>query len=199
MLQLRNELGQFLPPIKWWKELKMCHFDLESTGFYGDQDYIICWAVKEHDKSRVVTDSITQKEVISGAYDKRIMSSLYKELSKYDIITTYYGSVFDAKMFKTRCMVHGIEPFYVRQKFHIDIFWKVKTLLNLRRCSLKMACKFFGIKGKTELEIEYWKRAGLGDKAAMEKLLLHNRNDVIILNKLFNKIEPYCKFDKKGF
>jgi uncharacterized protein YprB with RNaseH-like and TPR domain len=206
-MQLRSLDGKFVSNQFWYlgtnpdtnKPYRICFFDLESTGFEGNNDYLICSAIKEYKNPKVWTDYITQDDVLSHKFDKELVANTKAQLEKYDIIVTYNGILFDAKMFRTRMMAHGIKPFDLKQKIHFDLYWKVRTLLNLSRSSLKVATKFFGIEGKTDLDFSVWKLASLGDKKVMKGLLEHNRQDVIILEKLFEELRPYCKFDKRSF
>ena len=201
-MQNRDKNGKFEPAIPWWREphQSLCFFDIETTGFTGNNDYMICWAVLGENDTKVATDNITTEEVVKGSLDKRITKSLWHELNKYTAIVTYNGIMFDAKMFRTRCFAHGIRPFIgATEKRHIDLYWRVKTIFNLSRSSLAVATKFLDIPGKTPLDFSYWKRAAIGDKKSMRELLVHNRGDVEILRDLFWKLEPYSKFPKKVF
>lgn len=201
-MQTRDKAGKFKPAVPWWRVpgFKLGFFDLETTGFTGNDDYIVCWAVLGETDKKVVTDAITTEEVIKGTLDKRIIRTLRDELNKYDAIVTYNGIMFDAKMFRTRCLANGIKPFAWKEKLHIDLYWRVRSLMNLSRSSLAVSTKFLGIEGKTPLDFKYWKRAAIGDKSAMKKLLEHNRGDVIILRDLLWALEPYGKpFEKKNF
>lgn len=202
-MQKRGKDGKFKTATPWWKEPthKICYFDLETTGFKGDVNWVICWAVLGDQDNKVVTDYSTTEEMLNYRQrDKRIIRNLRDELAKYDTIVTYNGIMFDAKMFRTRLMHWGYKPFKYKEKLHIDLYWKVKSLWNLSRASLANATKFSKIVGKTPLEFDYWTRASYGDMQAMKKLLEHNRQDVLILRDLFWHIEPYCKpFEKKSF
>tara|TARA_R110002051_G_scaffold287010_2_gene349679 strand:- start:627 stop:818 length:192 start_codon:yes stop_codon:yes gene_type:complete len=53
------------------------------------------------------------------------------------------------------------------------------------------ATEFFGIKGKTRVEPEYWQKARWGDKKSLKRIYEHNEADVVILEKLHRKIEEY--------
>ena len=201
-MQNRNKDGKFGVALPWWRDpnIKICYFDIETTGFKGDNNFIICWAVLGDEDTKPVVDFATPEELGDWRKrDKRIVTTLKDTLSAYDAIVTYNGIMFDAKMFKTRLVYWDRKPFLWKEKLHIDLYWKAKTLFNLSRTSLANVTKLFGIEGKTPLEFEYWSRAAYGDPAAMRKLLVHNRGDVIILRDLFWAMEPYCKFEKKPF
>lgn len=206
MQQKRDRNGRFVPNQFWYEDYnpntgqpyKLCFFDLESTGFEGNNDYLICSAIKDWKSDKVWTANISTDDVLSHKFDKDLVAKTRAELDKYDIIVTYNGILFDNKMFRTRMMAHNIDPFDLKEKIGFDLYWKVRSLLNLSRSSLKVATKFFGIDGKTDLDFSVWKLAALGDKKVMKGLLEHNRQDVIILEKLFEKIRPYCKFDKRS-
>jgi len=191
-----------LSSVRWWENdgLRLAFLDIETSELKPNVGYMVSWAIKEMGNSKVITDNITKKDIFNyQTFDKKIVESLLNEMNKYDVFVTYYGQMFDAKFIRSRALVNGFEPPKYKQKLHIDLYWKAVQIMNLSSGSLDSVTKFFGIKGKTKLDIKYWKLASIGHQPSMEKLLIHNRNDVIILEKLFWKLEKYCNFERQGF
>ena len=52
---------------------------------------------------------------------------------------------------------------------------------------------FLGIPGKTALKPEIWVQASFGDKKAIAYIHEHNIADVVILEKVHEKLEPFMR------
>jgi uncharacterized protein YprB with RNaseH-like and TPR domain len=170
---------------------KIGYLDIETTGLKANVDIMLSWAIKTRDKDEVLSDVIKKSEVFNGKYDYRIVNSLIKALNKYDIIMTYYGTRFDVPFSRTRALDHGLEFPKFRTLSHKDIYYLVRSKLQLTRSSLKTATQFLGIDGKTNLDPRVWRDARYGNKEALKYVFDHNVADVEILEDLHKKIEEY--------
>lgn len=187
------------PLRQWWEDMKIGFFDIETNDLVADPNigWMVCWAIKERGNKKVVTDHLTQEEVLAWKPDKRITKSLIAEMRKYDVLVTYNGILFDNKFVRTRAFNWKLDFPKWKELLHIDLYWKARTLFRLSHTTLKNVTKLLDIEGKTRLDFYYWKRASLGDPKCMKELLIHNREDVIILENAFEQLKDYCKFDKK--
>tara|TARA_R110002050_G_scaffold41798_6_gene101043 strand:+ start:2172 stop:2918 length:747 start_codon:yes stop_codon:yes gene_type:complete len=172
-------------------EKRLGYLDIESTGLKANIDIMLSWAIKTRDTNEVVGDVIKKSEVFNGSYDKRIMKSLIKALDKYDLIFTYYGTGFDIPFMRTRALDHDLDFPVFRKVSHKDIYYLVRSKLQLTRSSLKVATQFLGIDGKTNLDPRIWRDARYGNKDALKYVYDHNIADVEILEDLHKKIEKY--------
>lgn len=203
-------------PEPWYQKdgVRIGYLDIESDGLKTDFATMLTWAIKEKG-GLVRSDAILKRELFEGQYDKRIVQSCINEMKKYDIICTYFGSRFDIPFLRTKALHYGIEfpgyiieahttktgteiQRYVPELYHWDLFYTVKSKLNLSSKSLANACDYLGIKGKTPLDKEIWRQAKYGEPKAIKKVLYHNTQDVIILEKLHDKIEFTKKWIKTG-
>lgn len=184
--------------VEWWQDMRMGFLDIETNDLIADPDvgWMVCWAIKERN-GKVVTDNLTQEEVLAWKPDKRITKTLIEEMRKYDVLVTYNGILFDNKYIRTRAFAWKLDFPKWKELLHIDLYWKARTLFRLSHTTLNNVTKLLDIEGKTKLDFYYWKRASLGDPKAMKKLLEHNRADVVILEQAFDELKDYCKFDKK--
>ena len=167
------------------------YLDIETTGLKANVDIMLSWAIKTRDKDEVLSDVIKKSEVFNGKYDYRIVKSLIKALNKYDLIMTYYGTGFDVPFMRTRALDHNLQFPKFRNLSHKDIFYLVRSKLQLTRSSLKTATQFLGIDCKTNLDPRVWRDARYGNKKALKYVFDHNVADVEILEDLHKKIEQY--------
>lgn len=180
--------------------MRIGYIDIEVTGgLNAEFSDMICWAIKEKDGDTTY-DIITPAEITRFGGEKRIISTLIKEMRKYQVLVGYYSGDyhFDIPLIRTKCIHYGFEfPSYGEQ-YHFDLYATVKAKLKLRNNRLATVCEYFGIEGKTPLDIETWKRVRYGEKKALDYVLEHNLGDVEITEQLHNKIEPFAKWSKKS-
>ena len=174
---------------------KMGYLDIETTSFNADYGYMLTWCLKTKE-GKVFYDKITKEEVFDYTFDKRIVESLVKRLKEYKILVTYYGTGFDIPFIRTRALIHNLEFPAYGEIYTFDLYYVVKSKLKLTRNSLDKACETLGIKGKTHVDTKIWQLAALGDENSIKKVLTHNRYDVIILEKLHNRLVFARKWTK---
>ena len=188
----------------WWKDFKKIGFlDIETTSLNANtpKAMILCWYIKpegsdKFDKFCIDPADINRKDV----QDKHVVQALCDVIlsHKYDILVTYYGTGFDIKFMRSRALLHGIDFPVYGETLHLDVYYATKSKLKLQSNRLAYACEYFGIKGKTPLDLSTWNDAAFGDKKALGYIYNHNKFDVVILEKLYRKLRPYIKFTKRS-
>lgn len=182
------------------KQAKILFFDIETslsifTAFHtgmqylGDanilQDYyIISWAAKWMGENEVYSDVLTPREA-KKANDKRVLKELWKLLDEADIVVAHNGDEFDIKKLNTRFILNGMD--LPRPSKSIDTLKVARKTFSFSSNKLDYLCKLFGLEGKTEhTGYQLWLDCLKGDKKALELMDKYNRNDVIILEKVYN-------------
>ena len=193
---------------------KIGYLDIETDGLRADFSTMLTWCVKEKG-GKVHHDAITKEELFNGKTDQRITQSLIDKMREFKIIVTYYGTGFDLPFVRTKALRYNMDfPAYdiyteytksgkeiIRIKpelIHWDIYYTVKSKMNLSRKSLDNACDYLGIKGKTPIDKDVWRLAKYGDKSALKEVLVHNKADVEILEQLHDKLVKFAKWERKG-
>lgn len=194
--------------------LRIGYLDIESDGLKADFSTMLTWCIKS--KGDAVTyDMVSKQELFDGMADKRIVESCVTEMMKYRIIVSYYGTGFDIPFLRAKALHYGLYfPAYINEEqelkngnvkvvsfpelYHFDLFYTVKSKLCISRKSLDAACDYLGIRGKTDIDKEAWRRAKYGDPVALGQVLEHNQGDVVILEQLHERLEPFAKFTKKS-
>ena len=97
-----------------------------------------------------------------------------------------------------RCVYWGLEYPKPNTLFQIDVYFAFKHRIALHSKSLESMTKHFNIPGKTKLDFSYWQLAGMGFEPELKEMEKHNKGDILILEKLFNQVEPYCRFSKRS-
>lgn len=200
-------------PISWYDGLRIGYLDIETDGLKADFSTMLSYCIKERE-GKIYSGVITKEELFNGVVDRRLVQDLINEIDGFDILVTYYGTGFDIPYIRTKSMHYGIEfPGYVKEVvfngntartvvqpsiYHWDLYYIVKSKLNLSRKSLDNACDYLGIVGKTDLDKDIWRMAKYGDEESIALVLEHNMGDVIILEKLHDYLWDLGKWDKRG-
>lgn len=180
-------------------------FDIETSPLVGytwgtwntnvievTQDwYMLTWAAKWHGQKRVMCDSLHYHESfdkdITDDYD--ICKSLWDLLNEADIVVAHNGNKFDIKKANARFIYHGFEP--------PSPFKTVDTLSIARQ-----HCKFtsnklddlgehLGVGRKIKTDWSLWKSCMEGDTKAFDKMVKYNKQDVKLLEKVYDKLKPW--------
>ena len=150
---------------------------------------MLTWSAKWLTSSKVMNASLTPKE-IENESDKRITLRLWELLNEADIVIAHNGDKFDIKVLNGRFIKHGINPPSPYKS--IDTLKVLKRKFRIPSNKLDYACKFLGIEGKLSTGgFELWKDFLKGDLKAINKMLLYNDQDILILEKLYLKLLPW--------
>lgn len=184
---------------RWYEEedLVLASFDIETTNFKANIGFILSWAIKYHN-GKTVYDVITKKDIMDGKFDKRIVKSLLDELENVDILVSYYGTGFDVPFLRTRALYWGFNFPAYGSIYHFDVYYRVRRLLKLHRNSMDAASRFFGIDGKTHVDVSMWAKAAYGHAKSLKEILDHNVEDVKITEELFKITEDYSKWTRRS-
>ena len=86
---------------------------------------MITWALHFPATNEVKYGLITKKEMDEGTFDRRIIRELLEELSKVDVMLTYYGTGFDVPFIRSRVMYWGLQMPTYGSIYHFYLLWIV--------------------------------------------------------------------------
>jgi uncharacterized protein YprB with RNaseH-like and TPR domain len=123
--------------------------------------------------------------------DKAALSTFLKELAKADEAIAHNGDRFDIKWVRTRALIHGLEMGPNIQT--IDTLTKVRKYFYFNSNRLDYVAQFLGVGKKTEgTSFDLWKKVTLdNDLTALKKMVRYCKNDVVILEKVYDKLKTY--------
>lgn len=174
-------------------KVKIGYIDLETHNLKANFGILLSYAIKERGTNKIYSGTISKEDMNKKVLDKRLVKKCIDDMKKFDVVMGYYSTKFDIPFIRTRAMYWDIDfPSYGELQ-HKDIWYMVRAKMCLHSNRLEVACRHLGIKGKTHLDGEYWVLAVTGDKDALKYVLDHNKKDVIILEKLHNRIKHYVK------
>lgn len=181
------------------EKLRIGYLDIEATNLNADFGVILTWYIKTRGKNEYFFDCIKKSELFNHTFDKRVTESLLKAFEHYDVLYTHYGSDrrFDLPFIRTRAYVNCIEdmlPNYM-EKFIMDTYPIARNKLKLHSNRLGSIAGMLGIDNvkKTPVTGDKWMKAMYGNEDALNYVLVHNKRDVQLLERVHRKLEKVEK------
>jgi len=169
-------------------EEKIGFFDIEASNLQADFGIVLTYAIKTHGIDEIFQRPITAKD-LRTCLDENVVRQCIKDLSRYDRIVTYYGSVFDFPFVRTRAITMGIPFPEYGTLLHKDMYFAARGKLSLSSKRLENVCRvLFGRTEKTRIDSAYWIKALMGNKASLEYIADHCRKDVQELERVYDKM-----------
>lgn len=152
--------------------------------------FMISWAAKWLGEDEVLSDALTPSEAIMED-DERIVTSLWLLLDEASVIICHNGNIFDIPNVQTRCVLYKLPPPSPYKQ--IDTLRVAQQQFGFTHNSLDALAEFFGIDGKTETGFQLWKDCISGNQEALYEMEEYNKNDVVVLEKIYYFLRPYMK------
>lgn len=148
---------------------------------------IICICYKWEGQKKVYSLRWDKKQ-----NDKKMVSDFIKVADGASELVGQNGDRFDIKWIRTRALIHGIQwtP-YINT---LDTLKMARNSFNFNSNRLDYLGKILLDKGKLDTGFGLWKDIVLSNsESAMLKMIKYCKNDVILLEEVFNKFRPYVK------
>lgn len=188
---------------------KRLFFDIEvspNIGFFWQPGYNITVDYNNIIKERAVICACYKWEHKDKVYalawdenqnDKNLLETLVAVMNEADEIVAHNGDKFDQSWIRTRCIYHGISipPNYVS----IDTLKAARSKFKFNSNRLDYIGKFLGVGAKTETGgFDLWKDITLhNSKKALREMIDYCKNDVVLLQSVFEKMNPYIPVKSK--
>ena len=136
-----------------------------------------------------------EKEVHSLTWDKKqndkkLLTEFVKVLAEADEIIAHNGDFFDMRWLRGRCVFHGIEmnPYYTTT----DTLKLARYAFYFNSNRLDYLAKFLGVGSKTpHAGFQLWVDVMDKKQEALDMMVEYCENDVVILEKVYQKIKNY--------
>lgn len=185
-------------------EMRVLYFDVETapmlTRAWNTRDWIghqmilhdqhmLSWAAKWRGQSRIRSDVVTPEEALARD-DSRITASLIDLVRDADLVIAHNADKFDVPTLRTRAIDMGLEP--------IGPVKSIDTLKVARR-DFKFASNrldYIARKLKVGAKMDtggygLWEHAVEGDAQALRKMRKYNKQDVVVLEAVFEAMLPH--------
>ena len=159
--------------------------DVGTHNIINEREIIcICW--KWEGKKKVYSLKWDKKQS-----DKKMVKEFVDIMLSADEVIGHNSDKFDIKWIRTRAIFHQI-PFPPKV-ISIDTLKNCRTLFNMNSNRLDYVAKYLGIGYKIDTGgFDTWRKIILyKDDKALKKIVRYCKNDVIILEKLWERLNPY--------
>lgn len=184
-------------PMGDYKGLTMGYFDIETT--FSNEPVVLYAAVMD------AFGQLSQFPCGPDWTDDRELVRAYADaLSKYDILLSWNGILFDIPVLNARLAYwqaqDGIGPRRVDPNMHIDLMYYATGRFNkLGRKSLQNVSEYFAVGSeKTPLRIRTWNGAMQGKPEDYAKIVEHCDRDVQVLRDVFPVLKQHIRNIHRG-
>lgn len=170
----------------WQAKTEYIAYDFNVTDFF-----MLSWSAKWRGDEWIYSDVLTGAEALAQD-DARIVQSLADMIREADVIVAHNGDAFDIPKLNARLVVLGLEPIPPTQ----SIDTKALSARNFKLAYNKLDYLGEKLVGDRKIDtggFELWLRCIHGDKKALLEMVTYNEQDVVLLEKIFEKMLPYVK------
>lgn len=150
-----------------------------------DSSEVLCWSAKWLGDKKVMFDSVFHSS------PKRMLSNIHKLLDEADAVVHYNGKSFDIPTLNKEFLVYDFPPPAPYKQ--IDLINTARSQFRFTSNKLDYICQRLGLGQKTETSFQLWVDCMNKDPDAWKKMEKYNRNDVLMLEALYNKLLPWIR------
>lgn len=171
----------------------LAHNDYINPDALVTERYVICACYKWEGDDKVRSISVLddpKRYAKNHQDDAYVVKALHKLMSEADVIVGHNADQFDKKYINTRALYHGLPALPPIASIDTYKVAKANFLFNSNR--LNYIGKLLGAGEKIQTTPGLWMRVMQGEKAAVREMIDYCKQDVLLLEKVFLKLRPYC-------
>jgi len=147
--------------------------------------HVLCWAAKWYGEK-----GMHFRSVRSGA--KGMLKQIHSMLDEADAVVHYNGSSFDIPTLNKEFLTHDMTPPAPYKQ--IDLLSVVRDRFRFPINKLDYVVQQLGLGQKVRHPgFQMWVDCMAGDEAAWAKMAKYNQGDVVILERLYDKLKPWVR------
>ena len=184
------------------KNIKRLFFDIETSpniGLFWTSGYKLNISHDSIIKERAIIcicykwageDKIYSLQWDDNQDDKKLLEKFILVANEADEIVGHNGDRFDLPWIRTRCLYDRIPVF--PNYTTLDTLKSARSKFKFNSNKLDYIAKFLGIGQKTHTGYDLWKKVVLDkDKESLEYMVEYCKNDVELLEKVYNEMSTY--------
>lgn len=154
------------------------------------ESFMLCWAARWQGQKRILSDLVTADEALAQD-DGRIVESLAELVRTADVIVAHNVDRFDLPVLNTRLLHLGLDPLPPVRT--LDTLKVAKKSFKKTFNRLSYLADSLGIEAKHAMVFDDWRRACAGNVTALKKMRSYCRQDIEVLEAVFEAMRPYAK------
>jgi hypothetical protein len=144
--------------------------------------HTLCWAAKWYGEKTVTFRRID---------DPDFLDQIHSMIDEADAVIHFNGTRFDMPTLNNEFLKSGLpRPAPYKQ---IDLLRVVRKQFRFPSNKLDYVCQYLGLGAKTQHKgMELWTGVMAGNEKDWSVMEKYNKNDVVIMEKLYTKLIPWC-------
>jgi len=156
--------------------------------------HVLAWSAKWLGDKPSKIMYMDQRKAKNVEDDKEILKGIWKLLDEADIVITQNGKSFDEKKLNARFILNGMKPPSSYKHIDTKLIASKKfafTSNKLEYMTDKLCTKYKKLKHNKFSGFELWKECLKGNLSAWKEMEKYNKYDVLSLEELYNKLQPW--------
>lgn len=164
---------------------------INHDNILGNRHLIsMCWKWFGEDRVYSVSLLDDPKRFAKDPHDDlHVVRVAHKVMSEADCIVAHFGDQFDKKYIDTRVLFHGLPA--LPPVTSVDTKKIASSRFKFNSNKLDFIGKFLGLGKKIKTDHQLWLDIMRGSKRAIREMVTYNKQDVILLEKVFLKLLPF--------
>ncbi len=129
------------------------------------------------------------ESLVRGRDDEVLVTRLHRVLSDADILVAHNGDAFDLKKFNARALHWSLNPLPPIRT--VDTLKVARKYFRLTSNRLDYLGAYLGVGRKVHTDKGLWMDVLHNKEGALEKMEAYCRGDVVLLEKVYDKLAPY--------
>ena len=121
--------------------------------------------------------------------DSALVKRVHQEIETADVLIAHYGDNFDIKFFNTRSLINGLPP--APPVLTIDTYKIARQKFLFNNNKLDYIGNVLNLGGKIHTTEGLWNRCYDGEAKAVKEMVVYNKQDVDLLEKVYLKLAPH--------
>lgn len=148
---------------------------------------IICVAWKWNTEKQI--HSISWDRLTFSNNDKHILQVITPIINEADLIVAHNGDSYDIRFINSRLIFHGMKPIHHGRTE--DTLKQIRNTFYFNSNKLDYVGQYLGLGKKVKVDFNLWKNVINGSIPDLYKMIKYCKEDVKLLEKLYNKIAPF--------
>ena len=148
--------------------------------------YVMCWAAKWYGEKDIRFSSIKK----AGA--EKMLTAIHKLVDAADVVVHFNGTRFDMPTLNKEFITYKMKPPAPYKQ--VDLYRTARDQFRFPSNKLDYISQALGLGKKVRhTGHELWTRCMANDATAWREMEAYNRHDVVLLEKLYDKMRPWIK------
>lgn len=147
--------------------------------------YTLCWAAKWYGEREMKFGSIYQDGTME------MLKGIHKLMDEADCIVHYNGKKHDIPILNKEFVTYGFKP--PSPAKHVDLYQVAKAKFKFASNKMDYVSQALGLGKKHETSFELWVACMENDPQAWKKMERYNKQDVLLLELIYDKFKPWIK------